>query len=162
MRKYWYVIAFAVLLALAVFSGCAKRQSKFGNVANVESVELVQDAMSALLANYSPAKTRFALVRDADDAFGSALAESMRAHGYAVAEYSGPRRSDKYQPIVEKPDGLAFAYLVDRLGNAGEIRVSLHIGAESLSRSYLVQEKGGETRYIPQGFWSRRINGGAP
>lgn len=154
MRNYLHIIFFIVLLALAVLSGCAKRPGEYGNFSEADSVELVQDALSALNANYPPAKTRVALVMEAGDAFGSTLVESMRAGGYAVAEYAPPARGDKYSPLVKKPDGLAFAYLLD--GKGDELRVSLHIGSETLSRMYRVQRSGDALQYIPQGFWTRR------
>lgn len=154
MRKYLFVIAFAALLALAVFSGCGKRPEGLGNFANVDSVELVQDAMSVLATNYPPAKTRIALVQAADDVFGSSLVESMRANGYAVAEYAGPAKGDKYLALVKKPDGLAFGYVLD--GKGDELRVVLHIGDATLSRMYRVEGADDELRYIPQGFWTRK------
>lgn len=154
MRNYVFAIVFVVLLALAVFSGCSKRPGEYGNFADAGSVELVQDALSALNTNYPPAKTRVALVMSAEDAFGSTLVESMRADGYAVAEYAPPARGDKYSPLVKKPDGLAFAYLLD--GKGDDLRVSLHIGSETLSRMYRVQQSGDKLQYIPQGFWTRR------
>lgn len=154
MRKHIYIILFAVLLALAVFCGCGKQQSYFGNLAKADSTELVQDAMSALMANYAPAKTRLALVQETEDAFGSALVETLRANGYAVAEYKAPAKGDKYASLVKKPDGLAFAYLLDVKGD--ELHVFLHVGAETLSRMYRVQRTGDTLQYIPQGFWTRK------
>lgn len=155
MRSYFVIACFALLLALAVFSGCGEKQpGGFGNFAGVESVELVQDAMSVLTTNYPPAKTRLVLVQDVGDAFGSSIVESLRANGYAVAEYEPPQRRDKYLALVKKPDGLAFAYLLD--GKGDELRVLLHIGDTTLSRMYQVQGTGGEMRYIPQGFWTRK------
>ena len=154
MRKYMFVVVFIALLALAVFCGCAKRSGEYGNFAEADSVELVQDALSAMTANYPPAKTRIALVMDVEDVFGSTLIESMRANGYAVAEYAPPTKGDKYSPLVKKPDGLAFAYLLD--GKGDELRVSLHVGAETLSRMYRIQRSGDALQYIPQGFWTRK------
>jgi hypothetical protein len=154
MRKYLHLVAFVALLALAILSGCGKRPNQYGNFAEADSVELVRDAMSALLANYPPAKTRLALVQETEDAFGASLVETMRAHGYAVAEYAGPARSDKYQPAVRKPDGSPFAYLLD--GKGDELRMSLHVGVDTLSRLYRVQRSGDTLHYTPQGFWSRK------
>ncbi len=156
MRKHTAILVFTVLLALAVLCGCGKQPGAFGNFAKAVSAEGAQDAMSALTANYPPAKTRLALVQETEDLFGSALLETMRANGYAVAEHTGPSRSDKYLPAVEKPDGLPFAYVLDRIGKGDELRVSLHVGAETLSRMYRVQRSGDTFQYIPQGFWSRK------
>ena len=154
MRKYLYLVAFVALLALAILSGCGKRQGQYGNFAKADSVDLVQDAMSALMANYPPAKTRLALVQETEDAFCASLVETMRANGYAVAEYVGPARSDKYQPAVQKPNGLPFAYLLD--GKSDELRMSLHVRADTLSRLYRVQRSGDVLHYIPRGFWTRK------
>ncbi len=135
-------------------AGCGRNTAEFGNFAKVESVELVQDAMSALLSNYPPAKTRLALVQEADDTFGTSLVATMRENGYAVHEYSAPKRSDKYRASVTKPDGLAFGYLLD--GKGDQLRVSLHVGGDTLSRLYQAQQTGEELRYSPLGFWTRR------
>lgn len=156
MRLHTLIFTFLVPLALAASSGCTKTADKYGNFANAESVELVQDAINALVVNYPPAKTRLGLVQEVGDPFGVSLVETMRSSGYAVAEYSGPFRGDKYLPAVPKPDGLPFAYLLDHPGKGDELRLSLHIGDESLSRMYLVQQSGGELRYVPHGLWTRR------
>ena len=157
MRTYFILFGLVALPVLTAFCGCGKAPGRFGNFADVESVELVQDAMSALNANYLPAKTRLILVMEVEDAFGTSLVESMRAEGYAVAEYDAPAKGDKYALAVAKPDGLAFAYMLD--GKGDELRVLLHVGDETLSRMYRVQRSGDELRYIPQGFLARRQQG---
>ncbi len=154
MRQTHFTIVFIVALALAVLSGCGNRPGGYGNFAGVDSVKLVEDAMSALSVNYPPAKTRVALVQEVEDAFGSALVEAMRSAGYAVSEYDPPDRADKYLAAVKKPNGLAFGYVLD--GKGDELRVSLHIGTETLSRLYQVQRSGDAAQYIPQGFWTRK------
>jgi hypothetical protein len=151
MRKHTVSILFAALPVLAVFCGCGEQPSGFGNFAKADSVELVQDAMSALTANYPPAKTRLALVQETEDAFGSALVETLRANGYAVAEYT---KGDKYLADAKKPDGLAFAYVLD--GKDDDLRVVLHVGSEAMSRLYRVQMSGDTPQYIPQGYWTRK------
>jgi hypothetical protein len=144
---------FLGLFVVACVSGCEKPQGEFGNFANADSVELVRDAMRALSVNFPPAKTRLALVQEAEDAFGSALVETLRARGYAVTEYVESVGKDKYLPSA-KPSGLAFAYVIDNRDD--ELRVSLHIGGEALSRMYRVQRSGDTLEYIPQGFWTRK------
>ena len=141
------------VLAATALVGCGKSRSEIGNFANVDSVELVRDAASALAANYPPAKTRLSLSLAAEDAFGSELVETLRANGYAVAEYVEPAGKDKYLPGLKKPDGLAFAYVID--DREDELRVSLRVGDERLSRMYRVQRSGETLQYIPQGFWTR-------
>ncbi len=149
-----FVLSVLGLMAVTFVSGCEKPQEVFGNFANADSVELVQDAVNALSANFPPAKTRLALVQETEDAFGAALVEALRADGYAVAEYVEPAERDKYLPGVAKPAGLAFAYVVD--GMDDELRVTLHVGDGTLSRMYRIQESGGAFEYIPLGFWTRK------
>ncbi len=146
-----FVLCVLGLVAVAFVSGCGKQPGVYGNFADADSVELVQDAVNALSTNFPPAKTRLALVQETEDAFGVALVEALRADGYAVAEYAG---GDKYLPGVTKPDGLAFAYVVDDMDD--ELRVVLHVGDGTLSRMYRVQDAGRAFEYIPLGFWTFR------
>lgn len=156
MFKYAKYSVLHVFFALLVCCGCSQQSGVRGNFAKVESVELVQDAMSALLSSYPPAKTKIALLQEVDDAFGSSLVKAMRANGYAVVEYSGPVRGDKYYSAIKKPDGLPFSYVLDHLDNGDQLRVSLHIGDGTLSCIYSVHRRGQETIYSPRGFWTRR------
>ena len=138
------------MLIVAFVSGCGKQPGVYGNFAEADSVELVQDAVNALSTNFPPAKTRLALVQETEDAFGVALVEALRADGYAVAEHV---RGDTSLPAL-KPDGLAFAYVVDDLDD--ELRVVLHVGDGTLSRMYRVQDAGRAFEDIPLGFWTFR------
>ena len=149
-----FVLCVLGLVAVALVSGCEKQPGVYGNFAEADSVELVQDAVSALSTNFPPAKTRLALVQETEDAFGVALVEALRADGYAVAEYVKPGERDKYLSGVTKPDGLAFAYVVDDMDD--ELRVVLHVGGGTLSRMYRVQDAGRAFEYIPLGFWTFR------
>jgi hypothetical protein len=135
---------------MAALAGCGKQPGVYGNFAEADSVELVRDAVNALSTNFPPAKTRLALVQETPDAFGVALVEALRAEGYAVAEYA---EGDTSLPAL-KPDGLAFAYVVDDMDD--EVRVALHVGDGTLSRMYRVQDGGGAFEYIPLGFWTFR------
>lgn len=152
MRKYLFPIVFIALLALAVFSGCGKPPGKYGNFAQTQSVELVEDAVAVLKSHYPPAKTRLNLVQYVDDAFGAALVETLRRDGYAIAEYARP---DKYHPVSAKPDGYEFAYVVDHLPDDG-LRLSLFVGTETVSRLYQVIGTPEEPRHSPLGDWARR------
>lgn len=151
-----YIASLVLALAIgASMPGCATPQI-YGNFAKAESVELVQDTLTVLLLNYPPAKTRLHLMQATDDSFGAGLVEAMRMNGYAVHEYVEPSLKDKYSPLADKPDGLPFAYIIDRMGNTGEMRVTLHIGVESISRFYLVQSDDGTESYLPNGVWVRK------
>lgn len=151
-------IVFAIVLSVMI-SGCSGQSHKaqsYGNFAQVDSVGLVQDAMTMLTALYPPAQTRLQMVQDTSDPFGAALVENLRANGYAVLEDARPSRGDKYAEFAAKPDGAAFGYLVDRMGTDDEIRITLNIGAESVSRLYRVQEHANGPNYLPAGHWVRR------
>jgi hypothetical protein len=151
---------FAGIVVLALCVGCAGNVPERGNPAGVDSAELVQDVVFIMFETYPPARTRLALVQKTDDAFGKGLAEALRLHGYAVAEYvesAGLKWGGAKEAV--KPDGLPFAYLIAATGAENEIRVTLHVGTESLSRLYEVAGKGGKAQYLPLGFWSRRVDG---
>lgn len=148
---------FCLIAPLAFMAGCGKPQlGKFGNFAKVESVDLAEDAANTIKANYPPAKTRLNLIHDADDAFGRALLEQLRGSGYAVAEYVRLMRPDKYQEAPAKPDGFDFAYVIDHLTGESGMRLTLYVGADRLSRLYLVGGTSEEPRYSPLGEWARR------
>jgi hypothetical protein len=149
----------AVIAVLALCAGCAGEATERENLAGIDSGELARDAASIMFETYPPARTRLALVQKADDDFGAKLVESLRLHGYAVVEFVEPSGSGDAE-AVEKPDGLPFAYLIAPAGAEREIRVTLHVGAESLSRLYEVMGEGVGTRHVPLGFWSQRVDGG--
>lgn len=153
----------AAILVVSLCAGCAKEEEPgYGNLAGVNSADLVQDAVFIMFENYPPARTRLALVQPVDDDFGARLVEALRLHGYAVAEYVEPEKKKGWRSAktVEKPDGAAFAYLIDGAGAENEIRVNIHVGSESLSRLYQVTGESKEAQYVPQGFWSHRKDGG--
>ena len=152
--RYIALLTLALVIGILI-SGCAKPQT-YGNFAKAESVELVQDTLTVLLLNYPPAKTRLNLMQAAEDSFGTGLVEAMRMNGYAVHEYVEPSVKDKYSPLTDKPDGLPFAYIIDRMGKTGEMRVTLHIGMETIGRFYLVQSVDGMETYLPNGVWVRK------
>ncbi len=147
-----------ILAAMCVFlmcTGCSRQESGYGNLAGVDSVALVQDTLFVMFETYPPAQTRLSLVHKADDAFGKGLVEALRLHGYAVAEYvEQEKKGWNSAQSVKKPDGLPFAYLIAETGTEKEIRVTIHIGDESLSRLYEVAGDGEEVRYVSKGFWS--------
>lgn len=148
-----------VILVLSLCAGCSGKKQRVGNIAQADSIELVQDAASILLSTYPPAKTRLALVQETDDTFGVRLVETLRAHGYAVSEYAKPTKGDKYMSAIKRPDGKPLAYILDYGESGTELRVSLHVGSETLSRLYSARGEGKEAKYIPQGFWTRRESG---
>ncbi len=138
-------------LSLCIFSGCQKPPQPYGNFAGVDSADLVQDAVDALHSAYPPAKTNLVLLQPVEDAFGLSLVESLRSAGYAVAEYAPPEKS-----LVNTDADRSFAYTLDALQEGGELRITLHVGDETLSRLYTIQGHEGDVRHIPAGCWVRR------
>jgi hypothetical protein len=149
-------VALFMALSLCLLVGCQQPQP-YGNFAAVDSVELVEDALNALQSAYSPAKTSLVLLQSVEDAFGLSLVDSLRNGGYAVAEYAPSKKGDT--PLVSANAGLGFAYTLDALRDGGELRVTLHVGEESLSRLYLVKGAEDDASYVPVGFWARREGG---
>ncbi len=153
MKTYTAIVMLALL---TLFCGCKQSDGKYGNFAQAEGIELVQDSLTVMSAAYPPAKTRLSMLQPMDDAFGVCLVESLRANGYAVAEYV-PRsdaKGDGQPPPANPADGRGFAYVVDR--DAEGLRVTLHVGYETLSRLYLIREGEGEASYLPNGCWVRK------
>lgn len=141
-----------VCVVLAVSAGC-QQPSPYGNFAKIESVELVEDVMAILKVNYLPAKTRLVLIHEIEDIFGTQLIETMRCDGYAVAGYTPP---DKYAPVPDQASGLGFGYVIDRVSTGDELRLTLMVGDEALSRLYMIQKANDRLEYVPVGFWVRR------
>jgi hypothetical protein len=156
MSKMQIRVALFISLSLCLLVGC-QQPRLYGNFAEVDSVELVQDAVNALQSAYPPAKTSLVLLQPVEDAFGISLIESMRSNGYAVAEYAPSQKGDT--PLLNTAAGLGFAYTLDALRDDDELRVTLHVGEESLSRLYLVKGAEGDASYVPAGFWARREGG---
>ena len=154
MGKMQIRIALFMTLSLCLLSGCQKPPQPYGNFAGVDSADLVQDAVDALHSAYPPAKTSLVLLQPVEDTFGISLVESLRSVGYAVAEYAPPEKGDK--PLVNTDAGLGFAYTLDTLREGGELRITLHVGEETLSRLYTIQGQGADARHIRAGFWVRR------
>lgn len=157
MRIFLALVALA--LSLSLFPGCRKPPESYGNFAKIESADLVQDSLGVLLSTYSPAKTRLNLIKPAEDMFGIRLVESLRGNGYAVAEYAAPGKSLKSPAIHDAPSGLEFAYILDHVQDGGELRVTLFVGNEIISRLYAVSGPADNATYAPAGFWMRKWEG---
>lgn len=150
--KYQIRIAIFITVSLCLLAGCQKPPQPYGNFAGVDSADLIRDAVNALHAAYPPAKTRFALLQPVEDAFGVGLVDSLRGVGYAVVEYDPPGK----ELSVSADAGLRFGYTLDAIHEDGWLRVTLHIGDETLSRLYTIQGKAEDARSIPAGSWVRR------
>lgn len=140
------------ILALVLFSGCRSKESPMA-VSDDALVVLVRDATSILLGVYPPARTRLHLVRDADDAFGSVLTAAMRESGYAIGEYVKPAKGGKTMP---PQDSMPFDYRLVETNQDKQLRLVLHVGGESLSRLYVVQETADALTLAPDSYWVRK------
>lgn len=144
MRTYF--IAAAMLL----ICGCRPPEKPL-ELPSATVAEIAQDTLGIMLAVYPPAKTRLNLARDPADAFGITLVGILRENGYAVAEYAAPGKAS-----VSSPGDLGFDYALIEAEREKEIRLTVSVGMESLSRLYAVQETDDGTALEAQGYWSRR------
>lgn len=154
---------FMLMLAVAVCVGCGggRPSGKYGNFAKAESVDLVKDAAGQLIALYPPAKTKMKLIQPIDDPFGYSLVEELRNNGYAIQEYSKPAaakvKSVMDDVVFDNAPGYDLGYVIDDFyPKDKELRVTIFIGQEALSRMYLVNEGSSGKTYTPLGVWSRR------
>lgn len=143
--------SFAAVLLL-LLCGC-RAPEKQADPPPATIAELAGDAIGAMRSVYPPARTRLRLQAEATDAFGISLLESLRAHGYAVAESA---KADKSEPLS---DGLDFAYALVFSKTDVDARLILRVGDESLSRLYAVQESDGGITLAPLSAWSRKQRG---
>jgi hypothetical protein len=123
--------------------------------------QLAQDTVTRMEAVYPPAHTRLALTHPATDAYGVALIEALRRKGYGVMESRVTTRTTlttrddrpgPVQPAVSRVAGLPFAYVVDGPFEPRLYRVTVFIGAQSLSRAYRMDQHG----FAQAGAWVRK------
>lgn len=140
MRLYRIVL----LLFIACTAGCAT--THFGNYAVVSqgiNQTMAQDAANRLAALYPPAHTRFRLMQPTKDAFGVSLVQLLRKKGYSVVESTSKGASAA---------GLSLRYVVDASSKHILHRVTLIIGAQSLSHAYVLKND----VLHPVGVWVRQ------
>ena len=144
-----YVRAALLLLPLAACATPppAPLTLAHGNYAQAspeQELSLVSDVVKRLMIAYPSASTRLNLLHPARDAFGVALLASLRGHGYAVSEREGvakttvPSVQPGKEPLFQNPVTAGvrdFRYIVDK-ADTDVFRVSLWIGARSMSRAY--------------------------
>ncbi len=147
-------VSFLALL-LAGLSGCATRTVPPAHGSFLPSTgtadydqRMAKDVVQKLVALYPPARTRFNLQHAAPDAFGSALVDTLRAKGYALAEFK-PGAADTSAPSSAD---LSMTYVVDQPLDAGLYRVTVQIDKQSLSRLY----QGRDGALAPAGYWVRK------
>jgi hypothetical protein len=100
------------------------RYGNFTDISQSKDAYLVKDTVSQLVNVYPPAKNIFFLSQKVCDGFGIKLLQAMRKKGYGIIE--NVRQSQKAN----------FFYVVDEVEPRNLYRVSLYIGAKTLSRVY--------------------------
>lgn len=158
----------AIVLGVSMLAlvGCASPTAPtgFGYYATDASPELnaklVRDSVRQLTALYPPAHTRFNFTHSATDAFGAALITELRAKGYAVAEAAKPGSAPSPSAAddqagngpVSSVGGIDLRYIVDRQGTGNLYRLTLVVGAQSLTRAYVDQNNA----IYAAGAWVRK------
>ena len=144
-----------LLFLLAGLAGCASIEP-YGNFlgANAPATlneKLAADTVKQLTVLYPPASTRFDLGQPTPDAYGSALVESLRIKGYAILEFEPDEAASTDNPDTARP-GLSLRYVLDAPASTNLYRVTVMVGAQSLSRAYVAQNE----TVAPAGAWVRK------
>lgn len=147
MRK----LAFISVLLLSL-AGCASHP--YGNFVKqpLESFnegKLATDAVKEMAMLYPPAKTQLNFQQTTPDPFGKALIQKLRDKGYAVWEYAPKAKNQVSLPHFQ---GMPVHYVVDQFEGTELYRVTLEIGAQSLTRAYRIHHQ----TLMPAGDWVRK------
>ena len=153
------------LVALAL-GGCATT-TPYGNfvpsAVAVDQQPLAGEAAKQLAALWPPARTRLAMQQPTADAFGAALIGNLRAAGYAVLEYApqktpgegraaDEKTSESVAVVMPTTATLPLRYVLDHDAGTGFFRLTLWVGAQSLTRAYVAQNDA----LVAAGYWVRR------
>ena len=144
-----------LMFLLAGLAGCASIEP-YGNFlgANAPATlneKLAADTVKQLTVLYPPASTRFDLGQPTPDAYGSALVESLRIKGYAILEFEPDEAASADNPNPAGA-GLRLRYVLDAPASTNLYRVTVMVGAQSLSRAYVAQND----TVAPAGAWVRK------
>lgn len=143
------------LLLIFVIAGCAPT-GPYGNF--VTSVnfdqqklltrELAGAAVKQLAVLHPPAKTRLEMKQITSDAFGMALVNTLREHGYAVMEFN----PEKIKSQASPSPALPLRYILDEADDSNLVFITLLVGDQSITRPYRVQNGS----FVPAGDWVRK------
>ena len=155
MRKF----AIALLLAGGLTACAAAPSYETGNfvapsaLANLNET-IVSDTVKQLIALYPPASTRFDFGQPATDAYGTRLVQSLRQSGYALSEFvpAAAVNGTNQDGAVSASPGLSLRYVIDSPDGLSLYRVTVLVGAQSLSRAYTAHDN----TVSPAGAWARR------
>jgi type IV secretion system protein TrbH len=151
------IVALVGLLGGAI-TGCGSTASyEYGNFvapsapANLNET-IVADTIKQLVTLYPPASTRFDLAQPTTDAYGSKLVQSLRLNGYALSEFvpAAGANGTSHDGAVSASPGVSLRYILDAPEGLSLYRVTVMVGAQSLSRAYLVQNQ----VVSPAGAWA--------
>ncbi|WP_426116082.1 conjugal transfer protein TrbH [Massilia sp. PWRC2] len=153
-----------LLLVALGLAGCAAvpvpANGSYGNFVTTADADsdkaMADDVARKLVALYPPARTRFTLLQATPDTFGTSLIATLRAKGYAMAEFKpAPRPTNSPGVTAVAPEqsaDIALAYVVDQPMDADLVRVTVLVNSQSLSRLYQAKEGG----VAPAGYWIRK------
>lgn len=119
-----------LILVFISMALCSCASMNYGNLTNTSAKKdeyLARDSIKRISKLKVPARTTLKVYQKSDSVYGHKLVELLRQKGYGVQENL---KSDKKSN---------FHYVVDKLDDDNDIRVSLFIDAESLSRAYHIQ-----------------------
>lgn len=154
-----------VALLLTGLAGCATGNTPTGaqygnfirNPPPAHDQKMANDAVKLLIAMYPPARTRFDLQQATPDVFGTTLAESLRARGYALLEFrpashrTAASTPGPAAPAATLAPSLPLRYILDLDSDSNLYRITLLVGNQSLTRAYLAQNGA----LYPAGSWVR-------
>jgi hypothetical protein len=158
-------LAIAVLTTLIMgIAGCATTTQgslpiSVSDAPEAAAIKIATDSVQKIAQLYLPASTQFNIVNPESNTFGSALVAGLRAKGYAIKEHSptansGQKFSGEEQSAALDPrlQQMQVGYVLDAVEGVELYRLSLSIGAQQLSRAYLVKQ---ENAYAA-GSWVRK------
>lgn len=147
------------MVGALILAGCATTVPPYGNYLQSRPEvqhKLADEAVKQLSALWPPARTRFALQQPTADAFGEALVKGLRESGYALEEFSPGaalvRGAEGSTVAGESSRPLPLSYVLDAAGEAMLYRLTLKIGAQSLTRPYRLQDD----VLVPVGYWVKK------
>jgi len=162
MRKF--VMSALVVIGLIGLVGCSTI-GPYGNyaAASLDVNKTMADAtMTQLAALYPPAHTRFNLKQPITDAYGTALVTALRGKGYSLMEFSPQAKSASSALTLAAASapattattpGFDLRYVVDAPESMSLYRVTVQVGAQSISRAFVVATNG---KLYPAGAWVRK------
>ncbi|MCY0386740.1 conjugal transfer protein TrbH [Robbsia sp. Bb-Pol-6] len=163
-----FVLNTVAVTALVGLAGCTVTQRPHGNHAAASSdanKTMADDTVTQLMVLYPPAHTRLDIQHPASDDYGRTLLSSLREKGYAILEYDPSPQSAGTDTVADAASlplvppvvpGVPLRYAVDAVEPMALYRVTLQIGAQSISRAFGITESG---MPHPAGLWIRKEPG---